>query len=110
MINLSTERVRFSMARLTRKQAMQKADDLEEILEAMKAHLADIRKILRGTGMVEQRAKAYWFASISMALDSHHEYLGSDGETMQGAINELRGIDGDEDESGMEFEIDGEDD
>jgi hypothetical protein len=65
------------------------AYDLRDILADMKdlAHRAEVA--VRGQGLVEDRAHAYWLAQILCALSDEHEYLGGGSVTMQDSINEL---------------------
>lgn len=37
----------------------------------------------------KERAKGYWYASIMMALDDEHDFMGGSGGTMQSTIDAM---------------------
>jgi len=69
-----------------------KADRLEEIKDEIDGLINEAAGLLRGTGIIESRAKAYWLAWIESMLS------GRETCTMQDTINELREDAGEEDE------------
>ena len=78
--------------------SIEKANELQEILEGIQSLMDDAEYLLQGT-QAESRAKAYWVAHIRMAMDDEHQYLGGSMCNIQATINELREEeDGDEDE------------
>lgn len=66
--------------------------ELEEILDDMKDLLRRARELVADADeSVYQRAKSYWLAHITMALDDDHGYLGKSTCTMRDTIDELGG-------------------
>ena len=57
-------------------------ENIEQIRELADRNLDIIRKIDRHE---YERAKAYWYAQIVMALNDDHDYLGKSMSTMQDA-------------------------
>ncbi len=76
------------------------ADDLEAIQAEMLDCLARAKDLLCGTGIIQDRAEAYWLSHIEHALQQVNRY----DTTMETTIKELRGTDEDEDEDGDEDE------
>ena len=65
-------------------------DELLEIQEELREIRERANQVLREIGGVEeQRARAYWFAQLSMLIGSDHEYLGNAGHSLQQTIEEL---------------------
>lgn len=66
-------------------------DRLSEIKDEIKELMSEAKKIIRQhcEPITWERAKSYWFAAMSMALDNEHDYLGKEPFTMQDAIDEL---------------------
>lgn len=65
--------------------------DLSEIKEKIR-ELADMAlRIVRNSkdATEYQRAKSYWYASIVMALDDNHDYLGKNMFTLEDSIEAL---------------------
>ncbi len=71
------------------------AERLEDIKEEMETLLTEVQDILRelGNEQIANRAEAYWFAHISMALSDDHGYLGRSSGTLQGTIDEINALD-----------------
>ena len=69
--------------------SIEKANELQEILEGIQSLMDDAEYLLRGT-QAESRAKAYWVGHIRTALDDEHGYLGGSMCNIQSTINELR--------------------
>jgi hypothetical protein len=86
------------MAKMTDEIKRQRADELAEIQAEMVDLLDRARALLRGTGMVKERAEAYWLAHVETALSDDHDYLGGSMVTMADTIQELRGEDDDDGE------------
>lgn len=59
------------------------AGDLREIRERADQALREIG------GVTERRARAYWFAQLTMLIGADHEYLGGAGHTLEDTIGEL---------------------
>jgi len=68
------------------------AERLEEIKDEISELLEEAADLLP-RGIMRDRANAYWYAQIRMALDDDHEYLGSGSHTIQDSIDELNGED-----------------
>ena len=71
-------------------------ENIEKIRELADRNLDIIRKVDRHE---YERAKAYWYASIVMALNDDHDYLGKNMSTMQDAaeVIEMKVYEEDED-------------
>jgi hypothetical protein len=69
--------------------AQDKVDRLTEIKQEMLDLWHEAKNLMRGTGIEQERAKAYWLAQIRMALDNESSYLGRCIVTMQDAIDAL---------------------
>lgn len=67
------------------------ANRFAEIKDEIKALLREAIGIVRDNrdSVSEERAKAYWYAQIAMALDDDHGYLGSGSYTMLDTAEEL---------------------
>jgi hypothetical protein len=67
------------------------ANRFAEIKDEIKELLREAIGIVRDNrdSVSEDRAKAYWYAHITMALDDDHGYLGSGSYTMQDTAEEL---------------------
>lgn len=72
---------------------------LQEIKDEMKDLLEEAKNIVRrnADSFAYNRAKSYWIAQISMALDDDHDYVGNAGCNMQETIDAFD-EDNDEDE------------
>lgn len=68
------------------------SEQLEDIKEAIKL-LVNKAYDLVPKGILKRRAKAYWYAFISMALDEDNEFLGRSAGSIQDTIEELRNQD-----------------
>ncbi len=72
----------------------QKQEDLAELQDILDRMLDDSNRAFElyvEMGGHEERAKAYWFAQIRMALNSDHSWVGSGSVTLENAIAELDG-------------------
>lgn len=68
------------------------AMELEEIQGKMDELLEQARQLLLGAPRrIADRAGAYWYGQMTMALDGDHEYLGRCPCTMADTIAELYG-------------------
>jgi hypothetical protein len=67
-------------------------DRLSEIKTEMQDLIHEALEIVRSSGnkFEYDRAKAYWYAQIVMALSDDHDYLGGSMATMEGAIKNLQ--------------------
>ena len=72
---------------------------LQEVKEIMEEGVKQAKRILRGTGITQERAKGYWLASIQMAFSNEHEYLGKEMFTLQSAIEELAELENEDDDN-----------
>ena len=86
--------------KLTEEQAREIADRLAEIKDEVKELMDEAGDLLRGTGMVQERARAYWLAHILTNLDHDHEWMSRETYTMQSAVEELEAIADGEDAEG----------
>ena len=70
------------------------AERLEDIKEEMEVLLSEVRDILREVGdeQIANRAEAYWYAHITMALSDEHMYLGKHDGTLQSTIDEIKAL------------------
>ena len=84
--------------------------DLDRLLD-IKHEIKDLNqeaiRIVKNSGndMAYQRARSYWYAHISMALDDEHQYVGSSTTSIEDTYNELRGGPEDERLSGAADEL-----
>lgn len=70
---------------------MEAAEEFQEIMDSIK------EKVQRALQLVKhqcdrieyERAKAYWFAHIVMAIDNDHEYLGKNMGTMADSLEAI---------------------
>ena len=93
--------------KLTPEQAEEIAERLAEIKHEVKELMDEAGDLLQGTGIIKQRAEAYWLAHILCALDNDHRWMSRETCTMQSAVDELEAIaedvpDDDDDEDGEE--------
>jgi len=58
---------------------------LQEIHDELRELVDEAFGLLSGTAQ-EDRAKAYWYANIRMALDDDHMWMGSHNCTLQNCI------------------------
>lgn len=86
----------MSGTRVQPERATELADELEEIKAQMLDLLQEAEGLLRGTGVILDRARSYWLAHIRTALDDDHDYLGGSMHTMQDSIDELMGDENEE--------------
>lgn len=77
------------------------ADRLEEIKDEIKNLITEALHLMKPDERIHDRARAYWYAHIVMALDKDHMYLGGSMVTMQDTIDEIR-----EDEDGPDHSED----
>ena len=90
--------------KLTATEAEEITGRLVELKQEMKELMGEAQDLIRGTGMVYERARSYWLAHILTNLDDEHEWMSRETYTMQSAIDELEAIaehadDEDEDEA-----------
>jgi hypothetical protein len=65
-------------------------DELVEIADELREIRDRTDQVLRAIGgITERRARAYWYAQLTMLIDSEHEYLGNAGHSLQQTIEEL---------------------
>ena len=63
---------------------------LLEIQEELREIRDRADQVLRSIGGVtERRARAYWFAQLTMLIDNNHEFLGSASCTIEDTFREL---------------------
>jgi hypothetical protein len=77
------------MAEMNAERAAEKAEELAEIGMQMAELLSQAREILRGTGLIGERAKAYWVGHVAIALSDDNEYCGRSMCTLDDTVNEL---------------------
>ena len=67
------------------------AERLTEIKEEMEMLLTEAQDLLRelDNEAIANRAEAYWYAHITMALSDEHMYLGKHDGTLQSTIDEI---------------------
>jgi len=75
---------------MSRKTVYEAIDELLEIKDEMRTLADKALRLVRENDKYEyERAKAYWYANIIMALDDDHDYLGRNMSTLQDAIEAL---------------------
>jgi hypothetical protein len=83
---------------LSKSDRIEKAVELEEIQNEMIELIDRARTVLRGTGMIGDRAEAYWLSHLLHAVQQENRY----DTTMESTIKELR--ENDEEDEGEEEE------
>jgi hypothetical protein len=67
-------------------------DELVEIADELHGLRDRADQVLRGVGgVIERRARAYWFAQFVMLVDDDHGYLGGASHTLADTIQALDG-------------------
>jgi hypothetical protein len=67
-------------------------EQLTEIKEQIKDLAFDALEILASDSIEYQRAYAYWYPHILMAVDNEHDFLGNSICTIDDSINEIAAV------------------
>lgn len=77
--------------KLTHEERVERAEKLSEIKDKLAALYQECDDVLRGTGIIRDRAKAYWLSALESMIEGCNRYDHTIGET----IKELDGTDED---------------